>query len=63
MLEQVKGRTSPLGDAIKVENERVTVVREADLASPKMDALVRQANEEMRSSPSPIDSIRIMPSR
>ena len=43
MLEQVKARTSPLGDAIRVENERITVVREADLASPKMDALVRQA--------------------
>src|SRR5689334_7861585 len=43
MLEQVKARTSPLGDAIRVENDRVTVVREADLASPKMDALVRDA--------------------
>ena len=43
MLEQVNGRTSPLGDAISVKNERVTVVREADLASPKMDALVREA--------------------
>ncbi|HEX6047831.1 MAG TPA: class II fructose-bisphosphate aldolase [Gemmatimonadaceae bacterium] len=43
MLEQVSARTSPLGDAIKVENHRVTVVREADLASPKMDALVREA--------------------
>src|SRR5687767_14404727 len=43
MLEQVKARTSPLGDAITVENERVTVHREADLASPKMDALVREA--------------------
>jgi fructose/tagatose bisphosphate aldolase len=43
MLEQVKTRPSPLGDAIRVENDRVTVVREADLASPKMDALVRQA--------------------
>jgi fructose/tagatose bisphosphate aldolase len=42
MLEQVSARTSPLGDAIKVENDRVTVVREADLASPKMDALVRE---------------------
>jgi fructose/tagatose bisphosphate aldolase len=36
-------RPSPLGDAIKIENDRVTVVREADLASPKMDALVREA--------------------
>jgi fructose/tagatose bisphosphate aldolase len=43
MLEQVSPRTSPLGDAIRVENERVTVLREADLASPKMDALVREA--------------------
>src|SRR5215210_3146659 len=43
MMEQVKMRPSPLGDAIKVENDRVTVVREADLASPKMDALVREA--------------------
>src|SRR6185295_5417994 len=42
-MEQVKARTSPLGDAIKVENDHVTVVREADLASPKMDALVREA--------------------
>src|SRR6478672_10746817 len=43
MLEQVKTRPSPLGDAIHVENDRVTVVREADLTSPKMDALVREA--------------------
>ena len=43
MLEQVKTRPSPLGDAIRVENDRVTVAREADLASPKMDALVREA--------------------
>ena len=43
MLEQVKTRTSPLGDAISVQNDRVTVVREADLATPKMDALVREA--------------------
>jgi len=43
MPEQVKTRTSPLGDAISVQNERVTVLREADLASPKMDALVREA--------------------
>jgi fructose-bisphosphate aldolase, class II len=43
MLEQVNTRTSPLGDAISVKNERVTVLREADLASPKMDALVREA--------------------
>jgi fructose/tagatose bisphosphate aldolase len=43
MLEQVKVRTSPLGDAITIQNDRVTVVREADLASPKMDALVREA--------------------
>ena len=43
MLEQVKTRPSPLGDAIRVENDRVTIVREAELASPKMDALVRQA--------------------
>src|SRR6478672_8498481 len=42
-MEQVTARTSPLGDAIRVENDRVTVVREADLASPKMDALVREA--------------------
>ena len=43
MLEQVKARTSPLGDAISIQNDRVTVLREADLASPKMDALVREA--------------------
>ena len=43
MLEQVKTRPSPLGDAIHVENDRVTVVREADLTSAKMDALVREA--------------------
>ena len=43
MLEQVKTRPSPLGDAIRIENDRVTVVREADLTSPKMDALVREA--------------------
>jgi fructose-bisphosphate aldolase class II len=43
MLEQLNERTSPLGDAISVKNERVTVLREADLASPKMDALVREA--------------------
>ena len=43
MLDQVKARTSPLGDAISVQNDRVTVLREADLASPKMDALVREA--------------------
>src|SRR5215217_4258719 len=43
MVEQVKTRPSPLGDAISVQNERVTVLREADLASPKMDALVREA--------------------
>jgi fructose/tagatose bisphosphate aldolase len=43
MLDQVKTRSSPLGDAIRVENDRVTVVREADLATPKMDALVRDA--------------------
>jgi len=43
MLEQVKTRPSPLGDAIRVENDRVTVVREADLTSEKMDALVREA--------------------
>src|SRR5688572_6660482 len=42
-MEQVKSRTSPLGDAISIQNDRVTVVREADLASPKMDALVREA--------------------
>ena len=42
-MEHVKTRPSPLGDAISVQNDRVTVVREADLASPKMDALVRQA--------------------
>src|SRR5690349_534459 len=43
MLEQVNTQSSPLGDAINVQNNRVTVVREADLASPKMDALVREA--------------------
>ena len=43
MLEQVNTRTSPLGDAISVQNDRVTVVREGDLATPKMDALVREA--------------------
>jgi fructose-bisphosphate aldolase, class II len=43
MLEQVNTQSSPLGDAISVQNDRVTVVREADLASPKMDALVREA--------------------
>ena len=43
MLEQVTTQGSPLGDAISVQNDRVTVVREADLASPKMDALVREA--------------------
>ena len=43
MLEQVNTRTSPLGDAISVQNDRVTVVREADLATSKMDALVREA--------------------
>lgn len=43
MVEQVKTRPSPLGDAITVQNDRVTVVRESDLASPKMDALVREA--------------------
>jgi len=43
MLEQVKTRPSPLGDAIRVENDRVTVVREADLTSAKMDAFVREA--------------------
>jgi fructose-bisphosphate aldolase class II len=43
MQQQVTTRTSPLGDAISVQNERVTVLREADLASPKMDALVREA--------------------
>jgi fructose/tagatose bisphosphate aldolase len=43
MAEQVKTRSSPLGDAISVQNERVTVLREADLASAKMDALVREA--------------------
>jgi fructose-bisphosphate aldolase class II len=43
MLEQVSARTSPLGDAIRVENGRVTVIREGDLASLKMDALVREA--------------------
>ena len=43
MREQVKTRPSPLGDAIRVENDRVTVVREADLTSAKMDALVREA--------------------
>src|SRR6478672_2830948 len=42
-MEQVTARPSPLGDAIRVENDRVTVVREADLTSPKMDALVREA--------------------
>ena len=42
-MEQVTTRTSPLGDAISVQNDRVTVVREADLATPKMDALVREA--------------------
>ena len=43
MVEQIKTRPSPLGDAISVQNDRVTVLREADLASPKMDALVREA--------------------
>ena len=43
MLEQVTTQSSPLGDAITVQNDRVTVVRDADLASPKMDALVREA--------------------
>jgi fructose/tagatose bisphosphate aldolase len=43
MLEQVNTQSSPLGDAISVQNDRVTVVREADLASPKMDTLVREA--------------------
>jgi fructose/tagatose bisphosphate aldolase len=43
MVEQVKTRPSPLGDAISVQNDRVTVLREADLASPKMDVLVREA--------------------
>jgi fructose/tagatose bisphosphate aldolase len=43
MLDQVKTRSSLLGDAIRVENDRITVVREADLATPKMDALVREA--------------------
>ena len=43
MLEQANTRTSPLGDAISVQNDRVTVVREADLTTPKMDALVREA--------------------
>jgi fructose-bisphosphate aldolase class II len=43
MVEQLKTRPSPLGDAISVQNDRVTVLREADLASPKMDALVREA--------------------
>jgi fructose-bisphosphate aldolase class II len=43
MLQQLNERASPLGDAISVKNERVTVLREADLASPKMDALVREA--------------------
>ena len=43
MMEQVKTRPSPLGDAITVQNDRVTVVRESDLASAKMDALVREA--------------------
>jgi fructose/tagatose bisphosphate aldolase len=42
-MEQVNTQSSPLGDAITVQNDRVTVVREADLASPKMDALVREA--------------------
>jgi fructose/tagatose bisphosphate aldolase len=42
-MEQVKARTSPLGDAVSVQNDRVTVVRESDLATPKMDALVRDA--------------------
>src|SRR5215211_6120528 len=43
MVEQVKTRPSPLGDAISVLNERVTVLREADLTSAKMDALAREA--------------------
>jgi fructose/tagatose bisphosphate aldolase len=43
MLDELKTRTSPLGDAISVQNDRVTVIREADLATPKMDALVREA--------------------
>jgi fructose-bisphosphate aldolase, class II len=42
-MQQVNTQSSPLGDAISVQNDRVTVVREADLASPKMDALVREA--------------------
>src|SRR5215211_2741055 len=43
MMEQVKTIPAPLGDPISVQNDRVTVLREADLASPKMDALVREA--------------------
>jgi fructose/tagatose bisphosphate aldolase len=43
MLEQANTRTSPLGDAISVQNDRVTVVREADLATSKMDELVHEA--------------------
>ena len=43
MLDHVDTQGSPLGDAISVQNDRVTVVREGDLASPKMDALVREA--------------------
>ena len=50
MPEQVKTRTSPLGDAISVKNERVTVLREADLASPKMDALVRGGVRDRRAA-------------
>ena len=42
-MPQVNTQSSPLGNAISVQNDRVTVVREADLASPKMDALVREA--------------------
>jgi len=42
-MQQVNTQSSPLGDAVSVQNDRVTVVREADLASPKMDALVREA--------------------
>jgi fructose/tagatose bisphosphate aldolase len=43
MLDQMTAHTSPLGDAISVQQARVTVAREDALASPQMDALAYQA--------------------
>jgi fructose-bisphosphate aldolase class II len=43
MLEQTTMQASPLGDAISVQQNRVTVHREDALASDRMDALVREA--------------------